>query len=80
MAYSRRMPAGERAWSPTTLPMSDAEVRRAVTFVVRLLLDEAGQVTCVVERVSTGEKERFRGVEALSPLVARMVLGPPSGG
>jgi hypothetical protein len=37
-------------------------------------------VTGIAERVSTGEKERFQSVEALSPLVARMALGPQERG
>jgi hypothetical protein len=43
-----------------------------MTFIVRLSLDDTGRVTGIVERVSTGEKERFQSVEALSPLVEQM--------
>lgn len=35
------------------------------TFVVRLLLDEEGAVTGVVERVRTGEKARFTGLDGI---------------
>ncbi len=44
-----------------------------MTFIVRLSLDEAGQVTGVVERMRTGEKKRFEGVAAIATLIARMV-------
>jgi hypothetical protein len=44
-----------------------------MTFVVRLSRDAAGQVTGIVERVRTGEKERFEGVAAIATLIARMV-------
>ena len=55
--------------------MTDTESPRLMTFIVRLSLDAAGRFTGIVERVSTGEKERFQSVEALSPLVARMAKG-----
>jgi hypothetical protein len=44
-----------------------------MTFVVRLSRDEAGRVAGIVERVRTGEKERFEGVAAIATLIARMV-------
>ena len=43
------------------------------TFVLRLEVDETGCVVGVVERVRTGEKERFRGYGPLSDVVRRMV-------
>jgi hypothetical protein len=44
-----------------------------MTFVVRLSRDEAGRVTGIVERVRTGEKERFDSVHAIATVIARMV-------
>lgn len=44
-----------------------------ISFIVRIARDDTGQVRGVVERVKTGAKERFDGVEAISPLIARMV-------
>jgi hypothetical protein len=47
---------------------------RKMTFILRLVnIDETGRVAGVVERVKTGEKQRFDGIEAISPLIARMV-------
>jgi hypothetical protein len=44
-----------------------------MTFIVRLARDEAGRVAGIVERVRTGEKERFEGIAAIATLIARMV-------
>lgn len=43
------------------------------TFVLRVEVDEAGDVTGVVERVRTGEKERFLGYGMLRDVIRRMV-------
>ena len=43
------------------------------SFVVRLVRDSRGQVSGVIERVATGAKEAFQGVEAIGPVIARMV-------
>jgi hypothetical protein len=43
------------------------------TFVLRVEVDDTGNVTGVVERVRTGEKERFRGYAMLSDVVRRML-------
>ncbi|HEV8673530.1 MAG TPA: hypothetical protein VGX21_05740 [Methylomirabilota bacterium] len=43
-----------------------------MTFVVRLSRDEAGRVTGIVERVRTGEKERFEGIAAIATVIAHM--------
>ena len=50
-----------------------------VSFVVRLVRRDGGQVTGVVERVRTGEKVRFEGVEAVCRVIARMI-GEDCGG
>lgn len=44
-----------------------------VSFVVRLTRSDAGQVVGVVERVKTGEKVRFEGVEGVCRVIARMI-------
>lgn len=43
------------------------------SFVVRLTRSDAGQVSGVVERVKTGEKVRFEGVDAVCRVIARMI-------
>jgi len=52
---------------------SRTEPATPMTFIVRALLDDAGQLSGVVERARTGEKQRFYGVTAISPLIAQMV-------
>jgi hypothetical protein len=44
-----------------------------VTFVVRLAQHADGRIVGIVERVRSGEKRRFRGVEAIGPLIAAML-------
>jgi hypothetical protein len=60
-----------------------SRVRRA-SFVVRVVRDRQGKVRGVIERVATGAKEVFQGVEAIGPVIARMVerqtAAPGSGG
>jgi hypothetical protein len=46
-----------------------------MTFIVRVSVDEGGGVTGIVERVQTGQKKRFEGIEAIGPLIARMLAG-----
>jgi hypothetical protein len=41
-------------------------------FIVRLEDDVTGDVTGIVERVRSGEKERFRGYAALGDVIKRM--------
>jgi hypothetical protein len=47
-------------------------VRRA-SFVVRVVRDRQGKVSGVIARVATGAKEAFQGMEAIGPVIARMV-------
>ena len=49
------------------------EIGAPMVFVVRVTQDETGVTGGIVERLSTGEKARFRGLDALGDLVARMV-------
>lgn len=44
-----------------------------ITFIVRLSVDEAGQVTGVVERARTRRKELVRSVEDVSRVIALML-------
>ena len=43
-----------------------------LTFIVRLTQGDGGALSGVVERVRTGEKERFQGVAALAEVIASM--------
>lgn len=47
-------------------------LHRAI-FIVRLVRDPLGQVTGVVERVRTGEKERVGAVEEVSAILTTML-------
>ena len=49
-------------------------IRRA-SFVVRAVQDERGDVSGVVERVSTGAKEGFNGMEAIGLVIVKMLHG-----
>jgi len=44
-----------------------------MTFVLRLSLDDTGRLCGVLERVQTGAKGRFYGMEELTALLIRMV-------
>jgi hypothetical protein len=46
-----------------------------VTFVIRLVAEKGGRVAGIVERVRSGEKRRFRDLEAIGPLIAAMLRG-----
>jgi hypothetical protein len=46
---------------------------RALTFIVRVTPADAGEIAGTVERVRTGEKHRFSGLDALGTLIARIV-------
>ena len=51
-----------------------SEVRRA-SFVVRAVQDEQGDVSGIVERVATGAKEAFTGLEAIGLVIVKMLHG-----
>ena len=44
----------------------------ALTFIVRLTLGDDGELSGVVERVRSREKQRFRGLAALAEVIAEM--------
>jgi len=46
---------------------------RRASFVVRVAEDERGRVSGVVERVATGAKEAFTGMETIGQVIARML-------
>jgi len=51
------------------------------TFILRLEVDETGEVVGVVERVRSGEKERFHGYAMLRDVIKGMVASddrPPA--
>ena len=57
--------------------------RQRNVFVVRIVRDEEGQITGMVEHVRSGAKARFDEVKAVGALIARMLaraqpLPPPS--
>jgi hypothetical protein len=43
------------------------------TFVLRLEVDDIGEVTGIVERVRSGEKQRFHGYAMLGEVIRCMV-------
>jgi hypothetical protein len=51
----------------------DGAATEYVSFVVRLTRNDAGEVSGVVERVKTGEKVRFEGVDGVCRVIARMI-------
>ena len=51
-----------------------------VTFIVRLVAERGGRVAGVAERVRSGEKRRFRDIEAIGPVIAAMLRGDAEDG
>jgi hypothetical protein len=52
-----------------------APIAARMTFIVRLDASESEGVAGIVEHASTGRKERFRGVEAISGVIAALMRG-----
>ena len=48
---------------------------RRTSFVIRVAQDRRGQVSGVIERVATGAKEAFTGMEAIGQVISRMLQG-----
>jgi hypothetical protein len=46
---------------------------KRASFIVRVVWDGRGGVRGIIERVATGAKEAFRGVDAIGAVIARMV-------
>jgi hypothetical protein len=62
-------------------PMEQTEdLGEYTTLVVRVRQDDAGRLSGVVERVRTGEKVRFHGLETLARAVAALLAGGFGGG
>ena len=55
--------------------MPDETARTVVTFIVRIAREPDGRLGGTVERVRTGEKERFTGADGIGGMIERM-LGP----
>ena len=58
------------------------ELDQPLTFIVRLVRDDRGALSGVVERVRSGEKQRFHGAVALAEVIAAMAAresGAPRG-
>jgi hypothetical protein len=53
--------------------MNDAET--ATGFVVWITREAEGRLSGIVERVRTGEKHRFQGLDTLGALIDRMMNG-----
>jgi hypothetical protein len=51
---------------------------RRSSFVVRLAQDGHGRIRGVVERVATGAKEAFTGMDAIGQVIARMLQREPT--
>ena len=49
-----------------------------LNFVVRIERDDSGAVRGVIERVRTGTKEPFSGIDAIGALIGRMVENEPA--
>jgi hypothetical protein len=49
-----------------------------MTLIVRLARDAAGAITGVIERVRTGQKERFEGIDGLTAVVTRLAAQEPT--
>ena len=48
------------------------------TFILRLEVDDIGEVTGIVERVRSGEKQRFHGYAMLGEVIRCMVASDPT--
>ncbi|MGH7334248.1 MAG: hypothetical protein ACREKS_16195 [Candidatus Rokuibacteriota bacterium] len=48
--------------------------RTAVTFIVRIARAPRGQLQGTVERVRTGEKQRFAGADGIGGVIERMLV------
>jgi hypothetical protein len=67
---------------PDKTPMSTGQNPSAPgrsSFIVRVERTDLGDVRGVVERVRTGAKESFRGVEAIGAVIARMMEAEGAG-
>src|SRR5262245_18282670 len=69
--------SGEQEWRR---PMEQTEhLGEYTTFIVRVWQDDAGRMSGVVERVRTGEKVQFHGLDTLSRAVASLLSAGSEG-
>jgi hypothetical protein len=57
--------------------VSEARSTPVVTFMVRLTRGPDGRLRGTVERVRTGEKERFTGADGIGGVIERMLQEDP---
>lgn len=57
--------------------MSEQRSTPVVTFMVRLTRGADGRLRGTVERVRTGEKERFTGADGIGGVIERMLQEDP---
>lgn len=57
--------------------MGKAAPDPVLTFIVRITRDPGGGLRGTVERVRTGEKERFTGADGIGEVVERMLDDDP---
>ena len=69
----------EEPRAPAEDPTSDPP-RAVATFIVRATRAGDGRLTGTVERVRTGERQRFEGNEAIGVLIDRMAAADKDGG
>jgi hypothetical protein len=53
--------------------VSEERSAPVVLFMVRIVCDRAGRLRGTVERVRTGEKERFTGADGIGGVIERML-------
>ena len=53
--------------------MPDETSRAVVTFIVRIARDASGRLGGTVERVRTGEKQRFTGADGVGGVIEQML-------
>lgn len=53
--------------------MPDEASRTVVTFIVRIAREPRGRLRGTVERVRTGEKQRFTGADGIGGAIERML-------
>lgn len=57
--------------------MSTEAPRAVITFIVRITREPGGRLRGTVERVRTGEKERFAGAAGIGGVIERMLHHEP---
>ena len=57
----------------TTAQTRDTPLR-SMTFIVRISENESGGLSGIVEHAKTGKKHRFERVEAISGVIASMIV------